>query len=91
MGWINLDQGSLLRAQLGEARVATTAVRFVRAGSPSGFAPARVGDFIFWIASLMVLGSLGIAWSGVEAVLQHRTQACVSGHAGSAICMVGLG
>jgi len=26
----------------------------------------------FWIASLMVLGSLGIAWSGVEAALTHR-------------------
>jgi len=27
---------------------------------------------IFWITSLMVLGSLGIAWSGVEAALTHR-------------------
>jgi membrane protease YdiL (CAAX protease family) len=27
---------------------------------------------IFWITSLMVLGSLGLAWSGVEAALTHR-------------------
>jgi membrane protease YdiL (CAAX protease family) len=27
---------------------------------------------VFWITSLMVLGSLGIAWSGVEAALTHR-------------------
>jgi len=27
---------------------------------------------LFWTASLMVLGSLGIAWSGVEAALTHR-------------------
>jgi len=28
--------------------------------------------FLFWIASLMVLGTLSIAWSGVEAALTHR-------------------
>ena len=28
---------------------------------------------LFWIASLMVLGTLSIAWSGVEAALTHRT------------------
>jgi membrane protease YdiL (CAAX protease family) len=27
---------------------------------------------VFWIASLMVLGALGIAWTGVEAALTHR-------------------
>ncbi|MGB9406057.1 MAG: CPBP family intramembrane glutamic endopeptidase [Terracidiphilus sp.] len=30
---------------------------------------------VFWIASLMVLGTLGIAWSGVEFALTHRTAA----------------
>jgi membrane protease YdiL (CAAX protease family) len=30
---------------------------------------------LFWIASLMVLGSLSIAWSGVEAALAHRPPA----------------
>jgi membrane protease YdiL (CAAX protease family) len=29
----------------------------------------------FWFSSLMVLGTLGIAWSGVEAALSHRTEA----------------
>jgi len=28
--------------------------------------------FLFWIASLMVLGTLSIAWSGAEAALTHR-------------------
>jgi membrane protease YdiL (CAAX protease family) len=27
---------------------------------------------VFWIASLMVLGALGLAWTGVEAALTHR-------------------
>jgi membrane protease YdiL (CAAX protease family) len=31
--------------------------------------------FAFWIASLMVLGSLSVAWSGVEAALTHRPPA----------------
>jgi membrane protease YdiL (CAAX protease family) len=30
---------------------------------------------LFWFASLMVLGSLSVAWSGVEAALAHRTPA----------------
>jgi membrane protease YdiL (CAAX protease family) len=30
---------------------------------------------LFWIASLMVLGSLSVAWSGVEAALTHRPPA----------------
>lgn len=30
---------------------------------------------VFWIASLMVLGTLGVAWSGVEAALAHRPPA----------------
>ncbi len=30
---------------------------------------------VFWIASMMVLGTLGIAWSGVEFALTHRTAA----------------
>ena len=29
----------------------------------------------FWFASLMVLGTLNVAWSGVEAVLSHQTPA----------------
>lgn len=34
--------------------------------------------FVFWIASLMVLGSLSVAWSGVEAALSHRSPASQS-------------
>jgi membrane protease YdiL (CAAX protease family) len=30
---------------------------------------------LFWITSMMVLGSVSVAWSGVEAVLMHRTAA----------------
>jgi hypothetical protein len=30
---------------------------------------------VFWIASLMVLGALGVAWTGVEAALTHRPAA----------------
>ena len=30
---------------------------------------------VFWFCSLMVLGSLGIAWTGVQAALDHRPQA----------------
>lgn len=30
---------------------------------------------VFWFCSLMVLGTLGIAWSGVEAAVAHRTAA----------------
>jgi membrane protease YdiL (CAAX protease family) len=30
---------------------------------------------VFWIASLMVLGSLSVAWMGVEAALTHRSPA----------------
>jgi hypothetical protein len=30
---------------------------------------------VFWIFSLMVLGTLGVAWSGVDAVLSHRQAA----------------
>lgn len=29
---------------------------------------------VFWLCSLMVLGTLGIAWSGVEAAVTHRAQ-----------------
>lgn len=31
--------------------------------------------FVFWIFSLMALGTLGVAWSGVEAALTHHTAA----------------
>jgi membrane protease YdiL (CAAX protease family) len=38
---------------------------------------------IFWFCSLMVLGTLGIAWSSVEAALVHRqTPAHVAGQSG---------
>jgi membrane protease YdiL (CAAX protease family) len=38
---------------------------------------------VFWIASLMVLGTLGLAWSGAEAVFMHRTAAShAAGQAG---------
>jgi membrane protease YdiL (CAAX protease family) len=38
---------------------------------------------VFWIASLMVLGALGIAWTGVEAALTHRPAAThVAGQSG---------
>jgi membrane protease YdiL (CAAX protease family) len=30
---------------------------------------------VFWIASLMVLGSIGLAWTGVEAAVTHRATA----------------
>ncbi len=30
---------------------------------------------VFWLCSLMVMGTLGIAWSGVEAALTHRQAA----------------
>lgn len=30
---------------------------------------------VFWICSLMVLGTLGVAWSGVDAALTHRPAA----------------
>jgi membrane protease YdiL (CAAX protease family) len=30
---------------------------------------------VFWIASLMVLGTIGLAWSGVEAALNHHQPA----------------
>jgi membrane protease YdiL (CAAX protease family) len=40
---------------------------------------------VFWICSLMVLGTLGIAWSGVEAVLTHRQAAAhTAGQTGQA-------
>lgn len=36
---------------------------------------------LFWIVSLMVLGTLSVAWSGVEAALTHRPPAShASGH-----------
>jgi hypothetical protein len=40
---------------------------------------------VFWIASLMVLGALGLAWTGVEAAVTHRpATAHVSGQTGQA-------
>lgn len=45
---------------------------------------------VFWLASLMVLAALGIAWTGAEAALAHRTIAAAhaagqSGPAGRAL------
>jgi membrane protease YdiL (CAAX protease family) len=38
---------------------------------------------VFWIASLMVLGALGVAWTGVEAALTHQPAAThVAGQTG---------
>jgi uncharacterized protein len=34
---------------------------------------------VFWIASLMVLGTLAIAWSGIEAAIAHRPLLPVNG------------
>jgi hypothetical protein len=33
---------------------------------------------LFWIAALMILGSLNVAWSGVDAVIHHRTPATLA-------------
>jgi CAAX protease family protein len=35
---------------------------------------------VFWVGSLMVLGSLGILWTSVEAAVTHRQAATGSGH-----------
>ena len=49
------------------------------AGGFRGFALDLGIAFLFWIASLMILGTLGILWSSVEAALTHQRPAVRSG------------
>lgn len=50
------------------------------------FSPRSIAlDFgialVFWLASLMVLGTFAIAWAGVHAALTHRLPSIAAGHA----------
>jgi len=59
-------------------RLRKTPFRSLLGSCPSNFRSIVVDlgfALVFWIASLMALGSLSIAWSGVEAALTHQPPA----------------
>ncbi len=72
LGWVAFGvrmRGSSLRSLLG-----------AMAGGSRGVMADLGVAFVFWIAVLMILGSLGLMWSGMEDAVMHRQSITQAAH-----------